>query len=346
MTRYASGLVVGKFAPLHFGHEFLIRHAAARCDDLLILSYSKPEFERCAVAQRRSWLASRFPDCECLVIDDDWLTSVCRARGIAQHTMPPNDAEDHEHQRWLAWLLEHVLNRKPDALFCSEDYGPATARTLSECLGKAVAAEVVDRDRVNIPISASAIRSSPTLARRWTAPEVAATFTRRLVLLGGESSGKTTLATALAKRLDTAWVAEYGRELWELQGGLEEADLLKIAREQVRREEQACIAVSEWLVCDTSPMTTLGYSHWMFGRAHPELLSLALRPYDAIVLCSPDFSFVQDGTRQSEHFRLQQHVWYFERLRSGTTPWTLATGSVDLRVKQVLGWLAERFPGE
>lgn len=340
MDRVATGLVVGKFAPLHLGHEYLIRHAVARCEHLLILSYSKPEFARCDVAQRRLWLAARFPDCKSLVIDDGWLESACRARDIPCHPMPRNDASDGEHQRWLAWLLDQVLGRQPDVIFCSEDYGPATARTLSEAFGKPVFAEVLDRERVSVPISASAIRSSPALARRWTAPEVAATFTRRLALLGGESSGKTTLAAALAERLGTSWVAEYGRELWELQGGLNETDLLKIAREQVRREEQACIAAGDWLVCDTSPLTTLGYSHWMFGRVHPELLSLALRPYDAIVLCCPDFPFVQDGTRQNGGFRLEQHAWHLERLRSGSTPWLLATGAVDLRVDQVVDWLA------
>jgi NadR type nicotinamide-nucleotide adenylyltransferase len=339
---FPLGLVVGKFAPLHLGHEWLVEQAAARCDRLLVLSYTRPEFDRCGVAHRRAWLAARFPAHECLVVDERWLSDACQARGLVLRHMPDNDAPDAVQQDWLAWLLCHVLQRRPDAFFCSEDYALATARTLSRAFGKAVAAVVVDRARLHVPISASAIRNAPELARRWTAPEVAAAFVRRVALLGGESSGKTTLAAALAGALATNWVAEYGRELWERQGGLAEPDLLKIAREQIVREDRAALTAGPWLVCDTSPLTTCGYSHWMFGRADPELARLAERPYDAIILCCPDFAFVQDGTRQDEGFRLRQHTWYLERLWCRATPWLAASGSLEQRVAQALSWLQGR----
>ncbi len=339
MAKYPLGLVVGKFAPLHLGHEWLVQQAAAQCERLLVLSYSKPEFDRCGVARRKEWLAARFPGHECLVIDDCWLSKACQGLGINEQPIPRNDAADAAQQHWLAWLLGEVLDRKPDAMFCSEDYGPSAAQTLSRAFSKEVVAVSIDRERVCIPISASAIRTSPGIARRWTSPEVAAAFVRRLVLLGGESSGKTTLAEALAIKLGTGWVAEYGRELWDLQGGLDESDLPKIAREQVLREDKAALTAVDWLVCDTSPLTTCGYSHWMFGRTDPELGRLAARPYDAVVLCCPDFAFVQDGTRQGEGFRLTQHAWYVERLRAGSAQWLAVTGSVEQRMTQVLSWL-------
>lgn len=337
--KYPIGLVVGKFAPLHLGHEWLVQQAAAQCERLLILSYTKPEFGRCGVAQRRAWLGARFSRHEAWVIDDSWLSEACKSRGIDVQLVPPNDAADAVHQNWLAWILGEVLACKPDAMFCSESYGVSTAQTLSRTFQKEVVAVLVDQERTHVPISASTIRSSPSLARRWTAPEVAAAFVRRLVVLGGESSGKTTLAAAIANELGAVWVAEYGRELWELHGGLDESDLAKIAWEQVAREDKAALTANDWLVCDTSPLTTYGYSHWMFGRADSELGRLAERPYDAIVLCCPDFAFVQDGTRQDEGFRLKQHTWYLERLQSGGTPWLLVAGSVDQRVTQVASWL-------
>jgi AAA domain-containing protein len=58
------------------------------------------------------------------------------------------------------------------------------------------------------------------LWRHWKflpAP-VARTLVQRIALLGGESSGKTALAARLADELDTRWVPEYGRELWEAKG--------------------------------------------------------------------------------------------------------------------------------
>lgn len=339
--RYKLGLVVGKFAPLHHGHEWLVKQAAVQCEHLLILSYSKPEYDRCDVARRGQWLSTRLPEHECLVIDDALLVHLCRLRGIVARVMPLNTAEDAIHQAWLAWLVGEVLERKPDAIFCSEDYGPACAQTLSLALGQEVAAVVVDRNRAHFPISASAIRRSPEIASLWAAPVVAASFVRRVVLLGGESSGKTTLAAALAERLDTCWVPEYGRELWELQGGLCEPDLLKIAREQVRREDAASEKARSWLVCDTSPLTTCGYAGWMFGRVEPELSILAQRRYDATILCKPDFAFVQDGTRRDDSFRSRQHAWYIEQLRAIGTPWLAVGGSIEERVRAVTAWLEQ-----
>ena len=50
----------------------------------------------------------------------------------------------------------------------------------------------------------------------------------------------------------------------------------------------------------------------MFGRADSTLPMLAMRPYDHYVLCSPDFEFVQDGTRRDSRLRERQHAWYLE----------------------------------
>ncbi|MGM9489761.1 AAA family ATPase [Ideonella sp. YS5] len=339
-SRFRLGLVVGKLAPLHLGHEYLVAQAAAQCERLLILSYTKPEFDRCDVDSRRGWLADRFPDHESVVIDDRWLRSACTQHGVAFQPLPDNAADDATHQAFLAWLLRDVLRRSPDVMFCSEDYGSPCAATLSAALGKTVRAVVVDRERSQVPISATRIRQDPLNHRVWMAPEVAASFVRRVVLLGGESSGKTTLAQALAQRFQTDWVPEYGRQLWEEQGGaLSESDLLRIAQEQIRREKQAARQVRGLLFCDTSPLTTLGYSLWMFGRADPALVELAQRPYDAVVLCLPDFSFVQDGTRREEGFRLTQHAWYLEQMALLEVPVHEASGSLDQRVAAAAAWL-------
>ena len=84
--------------------------------------------------------------------------------------------------------------------------------------------------------------------------EIASAFVHRIVLLGGESSGKTTLTAALADHFKTIWVHEYGRELREQQQGiLSEEDLLKIGHEQIRRKEHALRSANGYLFCDTSP---------------------------------------------------------------------------------------------
>lgn len=60
--RVARGLVVGKFCPLHRGHERLIDFAATRCQQLLVIGWSQPGFAGYSAARRERWLRARFPD--------------------------------------------------------------------------------------------------------------------------------------------------------------------------------------------------------------------------------------------------------------------------------------------
>ena len=164
---------------------------------------------------------------------------------------------------------------------------------------------------------------------------------RRIALLGGESSGKTTLARALAAALGTAWVPEYGREIWEtLRRTLRQDELVQVARTQVAWEDahaaDAAVLDAGWLVCDTTPLTTLQYCLHDHGQAPPELRLLARRFYDLTVLCQPDFDFVQDGCRRDDGFRAAQHAWTLARLAElGVKP-LVVCGSVDARLTQVL----------
>jgi HTH-type transcriptional repressor of NAD biosynthesis genes len=338
---FGLGLIVGKFSPLHQGHEWLINQAAIQCDRLLILSYANPEFDRCAATARRLWLARQFPEHETLVIDAAWLERACDLQQITVRPIPTNDSSDESQQHFLAWLLKDLLERVPDAIFCSEAYGQSCAAVLSRDLRHHVKAVVMDLDRAHVPVSATQIRRNPHEHRQWKAPDVASAFIHRIALLGGESSGKTTLAAALADHFKTIWVHEYGRELWEQQKGImSEEDLLKIGYEQIRREDQALRSANAYLFCDTSPLTTLGYSLWMFGHVSPVLAKLAARSYDAIILCQPDFPFVQDGSRREEAFRDQQHAWYQERLAAMSCPVLEVSGMVSERVSKVALWLA------
>jgi HTH-type transcriptional regulator, transcriptional repressor of NAD biosynthesis genes len=163
---------------------------------------------------------------------------------------------------------------------------------------------------------------------------------RRLALLGGESSGKTTLAKALATALHTAWVPEYGRQRWEeLRETLSVDELVRVAERQVALEDAAVAAAAAahaaWVVCDTTPLTTLQYCLADHGDAPPALRALAERRYDLSVLCEPDFGFVQDGARRDDAWRRAQHAWTVARLRERGDPWLAVRGPVAARVAAV-----------
>ena len=164
---------------------------------------------------------------------------------------------------------------------------------------------------------------------------------RRLALLGGESSGKTTLARALAVQLSTVWVPEYGRQRWEdLRETLSAAELLQVARKQVEWEEEHALQARGWLVCDTTPLTTLQYCLFDHGQAPPELHTLAQRHYALTIVCLPDFDFVQDGCRRDDTFRTQQHAWTMARLAEMRVVPLPVSGPEPARLSQVLAHLA------
>ena len=176
---------------------------------------------------------------------------------------------------------------------------------------------------------------------------------RRLALLGGESTGKTTLARALAEKLSTDWVPEYGRQRWEeLRVTLSPTELVDVAREQVRREDAAAAKLrsagqpgaTTWLVCDTTPLTTLQYCLHDHGSAPPELVELARRSYDRVLVCEPDFEFVQDGCRRDDNFRSAQHAWTLRQLDEMAVPALRVSGSLNARIAQVLDDLATPPP--
>jgi HTH-type transcriptional regulator, transcriptional repressor of NAD biosynthesis genes len=339
---FSLGLVVGKFSPLHKGHELVIRRAFEACRKVVLISYSNPEFPGCEARRREQWLTHLFPEVRSLVVDHQRL-----AEWSAQYSepllIPPNDAPDSIQRRFTAALCLRVLGIAPDAVFTSEGYGEAFAKELTAYFREVDprAAEVrhtlVDRDRNQVPISGTAIRSDIHLHRHWLSPVVYASFLKRVCILGGESSGKSTLAMALAQHFATVQVPEYGRELWDLRNGvLTFEDMLHIGEAQVAAEERSSLKAFKFLFCDTSPLTTLFYSQHLFHRADPKLERLAERPYHHVILCEPDFAFVQDGTRQDAAFRQQQHEWYVAELTRRNIPYLVVNGSISERVARIV----------
>lgn len=339
--RFQRGLVVGKFAPLHRGHELVIGRALEMCEEVVLISYSQPEHSGCEPARRERWLAALFPTTRRLVVTDEILGARV-GPGVELRRIPHNDANELDHRRFCAWLCLDLLGGPVEAVFTSEPYGDGFARELTRCFRErnagagAVHHELVDEARSLMPISGTALRQDVHRHRQWLSPEVYASFVQRICILGGESTGKSTLAAALAQALDTLHVPEYGRELWEAKGGaLVFEDLLAIGQRQVDMEVEAAGRANRYLFCDTSPLTTQFYSQHLFQRVAPALEKLARRAYDLTVLCAPDFPFVQDGTRQPESFRLLQHTWYVRELSLRGIPYELITGKMAERVARI-----------
>lgn len=346
--RFRRGLVVGKFSPLHRGHELLIRRAFEVCDEVVLLTYSKPELPGCDASERARWLEELFPTARRLVLTDEAL----REAGLGHLRLPANDASDDDQRAFVGAVCRDVLGCPVDAVFTSEPYGDGFARALGAAFrlwhrdAPQVAHVLVDRERRSAPVSGSMIRADVHAHRESLSPAVYASFVERVCLLGGESSGKTTQAAALAKAFSTAWVPEYGRRLWEeKRGKLVFDDELVIAERQVASERERARSAVRWLFCDGSPLTVLFYSLDLFGRADPRLEALARRPYRMTFLCVPDFPFVQDGTRRDETFRKRQHEWYLRELRRSGADFAILAGTMAERTARATAVLGMRAAG-
>jgi HTH-type transcriptional regulator, transcriptional repressor of NAD biosynthesis genes len=339
---FNTGLVVGKFCPLHKGHQLVIDTAIRQCRNVIVISYTKPEFESCEPDNRELWIAELYPSVKHLVIDDSKLRSICISKNISTREVPENDATEANHRNFVGWLCYFVLGTTVDAVFTSENYGDGFAVALSDYFSVQTNTTVsvchvcVDKPRISIPVSGTNIRLDLEANHPYLAPAVYSDLLCRVAILGGESSGKTTLAKSLARHFNTSWVPEYGRELWEQQEGhLQMTDMPRIAIEQVAQERLIGRQARQLLFCDTTPLTTLFYSQEMFKYIDPVLEKLANRKYGRIILCTPDFDFVQDGTRQSAEFRARQHEWYIEQFKNRGLEYLIVSGSVRERVKNI-----------
>jgi HTH-type transcriptional regulator, transcriptional repressor of NAD biosynthesis genes len=171
----------------------------------------------------------------------------------------------------------------------------------------------------------------------------------RIALLGGESTGKSTLAAALAQCLNASVVREFGREYWVAKKGvLTSADMCFIALRQSRLERLAAARATDYVVCDTTPLTTLMYHRWTLPNGQdvpPRMVKLAAQSYDLTVLCGDDIPHEQDGTRDSAAFRSRQQADYCAHLQGLDTPWIEVSGSVAQRVVAVVAALLDLNTG-
>ncbi|MFB6816904.1 AAA family ATPase [Streptomyces sp. NPDC056347] len=317
MKRFGHGLVLGKFYPPHAGHHHLVRTARDRCDRLTVLVCAA-SVESVPLADRVSWMREAHPDVTVVGAVDDIRMDV------------------HDPAIWDAHMavFTAAVPEPVDAVFTSETYG--------EELGRRFGAEsvCVDPGRTLFPVSGTAVREDPAGCWDFLEPPVRAALARRVVVLGAESTGTTTLAGDLARHYRarggiwarTACVDEYGREFSERKLAALRArhpgaqwedvvfttdDFPLIAEVQNAREEAAARTGSPVLFCDTDSFATTVWHERYVGGRNPlvERTADRVRHHLWLLTDHEGVPFEDDGLRDGEELR----PWMTDRFRAELT---------------------------
>lgn len=165
---------------------------------------------------------------------------------------------------------------------------------------------------------------------------------RKIVFLGAPSTGKSTLCSALSKKLHTNWVPEYGREYWlehQIDRRLSPEQLLHIAQTQNQWEDDYAKHANTFLLCDTNAFTTFHFALHYHRVALPELEGLAKDSwsrYALVVLCDNDIPYDDTWERSGDANRQEFQDFLSDYLHENAIPFTRAHGSVKNRVDIVL----------
>ena len=274
------GLVLGKFVPPHAGHMALIRAARALVDELTVLVCWLPD-DPIAGELRLQWMQELLPDCRVL------------GHGEAVPQTP-----DESSNFWPFWRgIVAALHPEPiDYLFAGEDYGAELARQVGGIYVPLGGRVLGLNDDPLSGLSGSAVRADPVAHWAYLPAPVKDHYRRTVCLHGAESTGKTTLAAAIAAETGALTVGEYGRSHCEAhKEPLALDDLLLIGRAQQAMIAAAAPYAGPLLLVDTDALMTAAWTEMLFGERPQELMEAPKA--DLYLLLEPDLPWVDDGTR-------------------------------------------------
>ncbi len=160
-----------------------------------------------------------------------------------------------------------------------------------------------------------------------------------VVFLGAESTGKSTLAQALADELDEPYVEEVGRTLWvAADGDLPLSEYVTICREHMALEERVIPDARRFVFVDTNAITTQEYAFFFFGECPAEVQAYADRcraRYAHTFVCAPDIPFDEDGWRADPEVQRYQDGAIRNDLTIRGIPYTVVGGTLAERVAAV-----------
>jgi HTH-type transcriptional regulator, transcriptional repressor of NAD biosynthesis genes len=286
-----KAFVFGKFLPFHKGHEAMIAFALNHCDRLSVLICCSNK-ETVDGTTRKRWIVDTLTtnngphervEVEVFVYNEEELpNSSVSSRAVSK-----------------AWsIIFKRLFPGHTLLVTSEPYGSFVA----EYMG--IRHLPFDIPRKLFPVSATAIRNNP--AGHWPfLPEVVKRhFAIRVVILGTESTGKTTLCNRLAQHFRCSLVSEAGRDLVADSRQLTFEQLVAVADEHAKRIREVTLTESPLVMIDTDIHITKSYARFAFDRELVvNAVTYQLNRAHLYLYLDKEVEYVQDGTRLDESDR-------------------------------------------
>jgi NadR type nicotinamide-nucleotide adenylyltransferase len=321
------GLTLGKFAPLHRGHQLVVETALAEVDELVVLVYDAPEVTSIPLPVRSGWIRTLYPRVRVLEVWD----------GPREVGSDPDLVRRHEE------CVRRVLgNVCVDRFYSSEFYGEHMSRALGAMDRR------VDPGRERIPVSGTLLRQDPYAHRQWVSPVVYRDLVVNVAILGAPSTGKSTLAEHLARVHETQWMPEYGREVWEREHvgrRLTPDQLVAVARGHLEREESLLLDAKGALFCDTNALTTRVFAQAYHGSSPAELDRLAdacSTRYDLTFVCGDEIPYADTWDRSGAGDRDVMQRRLLAELSVRRIPYLLLRGTLPERSAAV-GRVLARF---
>jgi HTH-type transcriptional regulator, transcriptional repressor of NAD biosynthesis genes len=163
----------------------------------------------------------------------------------------------------------------------------------------------------------------------------------RVCLLGAESTGKTTLASALAEAYETVWNPEYGRVYTEIGRSRDtpwtSEEFAHIARVHCWYEDFLARFAQRVLFSDTDAFTTAVFHEAYLGRPARGFEELVARRYSLYLVCGTDVRWERDAIREFAEARRRHHETYLRHARASGSPWLLLEGTPSERLAAARG---------
>lgn len=284
--RHKVGMYGGSFNPLHLGHVDCIIQAANMCEELYIVLSTGNNRHEVDYRIRYRWLyqlTSHIGNVKIIVLEDD-------AASKEEYTEEYWDAD--------AKKVKDQIGKPIDIVFCGSDYDDNSF--WNKCYP--------DSEIYYFPrneISSTEIRKNPYKHWDWLPNVVKPYFVKKVLLMGGESTGKSTLTINLANRFGTNYIHEAGRDISERSGTdlmMISADFTEILLQHKLNEIKAIEHSNKVLFEDTDTLVTQFYMNFLKDPEIEKNKALsdaidAINSYDLILFLEPDVPFVQDGDR-------------------------------------------------